>query len=43
MIVEIENYNFEVKRVTHLTAIDVITPCYFEILYPSWTTVTSLV
>ena len=26
MIVEMENYKFEVKRVTHLKAIDTITP-----------------
>ena len=42
MIVEMENYKFEVKRVTHLTAIDTITPRYF-ILYLSWNSVTSLV
>ena len=29
MIVEMENYKFEVKRVTHLKAIGTITPCYF--------------
>ena len=33
MIVEIENYKFEVKRVTHLKAIDTITPRYFVIRY----------
>ena len=33
MIVEMENYKFEVKRVTHLKAIDTITPRYFVILY----------
>ena len=33
MIVEMENYKFEVKRVTHLKAIDEITPHYFAILY----------
>ena len=27
MIVEMENYKFEVKRVTHLKTIDTITPC----------------
>ena len=43
MIVEMENYKFEVKRVTHLKAIDTITPCYFVILYLSWNSVTSLV
>ena len=43
MIVEMENYKFQVKRVTHLTAIDVITPRYFLILYLFWTSVTSLV
>ena len=42
MIVEMENYIFEVKRVTHLTVIDTITPRYF-ILYLSWNSVTSLV
>ena len=41
MIVEMENYKFEVKRVTHLKAIDTITPCYFVILYRSWKSVTS--
>ena len=41
MIVEMENYKFEVKRVTHLKAIDTITPCYFVILYLSWNSVTS--
>ena len=32
MIVKMENYKFEVKRVTHLTAVDIFTPCYFVIL-----------
>ena len=36
MIAEMENYKFEVKRVTQLKAIDIITPCYFVILYLSW-------
>ena len=40
MIVEMENYKFEV---THLTAIDTITPCYFVVLYLCWNRVTSLV
>ena len=39
MIVEMENYKFEVKRVTHLKAIDTITPCYFVILCLSWNSV----
>ena len=43
MIAEMKNYIFEVKRVTHLTAIDTITPCYFVILYLSWNSVNSLV
>ena len=43
MIVEMENYKFEVKRVTHLKAIDTITPPYFAILYLSWNSFTSLV
>ena len=43
MIVEMENYKFEVKRVTNLKAIDTITPRYFVILYLSWNSVTSLV
>ena len=43
MIVEMENYKFEVKRVTHLKAMDTITPCFFVILYLSWNSVTSLV
>ena len=43
MIVEMENYKFEVKRVIHLTAIDTITPCYFVVLYLCWNRVTSLV
>ena len=36
MIVEMENYKFEVKRVTHLKAIDMITHHYYVILYLSW-------
>ena len=43
MIVEMENYKFEVKRVTQLKAIDTITPRYFFILYLSCNSVTSLV
>ena len=43
MIVEMENYKFEVKRVTQLNARDTITPSYFVILYLSWNNVTSLV
>ena len=43
MIVEMENYKFEVKRVTHLKAIGTITLRYFVILYLSWNSVTSLV
>ena len=43
MIVEMENYKSEVKRVTQLKTIDTITPCYSAILYPSWNSVTSLV
>ena len=35
MIVEIENYKFEVKKVTHVKDIDAITPRYFAILYLS--------
>ena len=42
MIVEMENYKFEVKRVTHLKTIDTITPRYFVILYLSWNSVSSL-
>ena len=42
MIVEMENYKFEVKRVTHLKPIGTITPHYFVILYLSWNSVTSL-
>ena len=42
MIVEMEDYKFEVKRVTHLKATDTITPRYFAILYISWNIVTSL-
>ena len=30
MIVEMEKYKFQVKRVTHLTAIDVITPRFLD-------------
>ena len=41
MTVEMENYKFEVKRVTHLKAIDTITPCYFVILYHPWKSVIS--
>ena len=41
MIVEMENYKFEVKRVTP-NVIDTITPRYFVILYLSWNMVTSL-
>ena len=40
MIVEIENYRFEVKIVTQLKAIDTITPRCFVILYLSWNSVT---
>ena len=43
MIVEMEKYKSEVKRVTRLKAIDKITPRYFVILYLSWNSVTSLV
>ena len=43
MIVEMENYKFEVKRVTHLKAIDTITPRYFVILYLSCDGATSFV
>ena len=43
MIVEMENYKFEVKRVTHLKVIDTVTPCYIFILYLSWNSVTFLV
>ena len=42
MIVEMENYKFEVTRVTHLKAVDTITRCYYVILYLSWNSVTSL-
>ena len=38
-----ENYKFEVKRVTYLKAIDTIAPGYFLILYLSWSNVTCLV
>ena len=43
MIVEMENYKFEVKRVIHLLTIDTITPCYFVILYHFWNNVASFV
>ena len=43
MIKKMENYKFEVKRVTRLKAIDTITPHYFVILYLSWNSVTSVV
>ena len=43
MILEMENYKFEVKRVAQLKAIDSITPCYFVILYLSWNSVGSCV
>ena len=43
MIVKMDNYKSEVKRVTHLTAIHTITPCYFVILHLSWNSVTFLV
>ena len=43
MIVEMEKYKSEVKRVTRLKAIDKITPRYFVILYLSWNSVVSLV
>ena len=43
MIVEMGNKKFEVKRITHLKAIETITTCYFVILYLSWNSVTSLV
>ena len=43
LVVKMENYKFEVKIVTHLKAIDTISPRYFVILYPSWNSVTSLV
>ena len=43
MIVKMDNYKSEVKRVTHLTAIHTITPCYFVILHLSWNSVTLLV
>ena len=42
MIVEMENYKFEVKRVTP-KVIDTITLRYFVILYLTWNSVTSLV
>ena len=43
MIVEMENYKFEVKRVAHLKVLDTITSRYFVILYLSLNSVTSLV
>ena len=43
MIVEMENFKFEVEIETHLKAIDVIAPCYFVILYLSRNSVVSLV
>ena len=43
MIVEMENYKSEVKKVTQLNAIDTITLCYFVILCLSWNSVISLV
>ena len=43
MVVEMENYKFKVKRVTHQKGIDTITPHYFVMLYFSWNSVTSLV
>ena len=43
MIVEMENYKSEVKKVMQLNAIDTITLCYFVILYLSWNSVISLV
>ena len=42
-IVNMENYKLEVKRLTHLKAIETVTPPYFVILYLSWNSVTSLV
>ena len=42
-IVNMGNYKLEVKRVTHLKAIETVTPPYFVILYLSWNGVTSLV
>ena len=43
MIVEMENYKYELKSVTHLKAVDsTITPRYFVILYLPWS-LTSLV
>ena len=41
-IVEMENYKFEVKRVTQLKARETITPRYFVILYLSWNSVTNI-
>ena len=43
MIVEMENYKSDVKRITHLKAIDTIAPCYFVILYLSCNSATCLV
>ena len=43
MIVKMEKYKLDVKRVTHLKAIGTITLRYFVILYLSWDSVTSLV
>ena len=43
MIVEMENYKFEVKGVIHLLTIDTVTPCYFAILYLFWNSVASFV
>ena len=42
MIVEMENYKFEVKNVIHLKAIDTITSRSFVIMYLSWNSVTCL-
>ena len=42
MIVEMENYKFEVKSDTPKGHRQ-ITPCYFVILYLSWNSATSLV
>ena len=35
MIVEMDIYKFEVKRVIHLKAMVILTPSYFVILYLS--------
>ena len=43
VIVEMGNSKSEVKRVTHLKAIDTIIPHYFVILHLSWNSVSSLV